>query len=97
MDFFPVEKNLGEGAREGSEAVMFVDVGGGMRHEASALHKRFPKLPGRYVLQDLPAVVSQVQTDGVDVMAHNFFEPQPIKGKTSQCLVLIRCHIWFLF
>ena len=88
MDFYSVEEKLGDGASEHEDAVLFVDVGGGMGHEASAVRKRFPKLPGRYVLQDLPAVVSEVHIDGVEVMAHNFFERQPIKGEKLQCLAL---------
>ena len=81
MDFYPVQERIGHGAREDKDAVLFVDIGGGMGHEAAALHKQFPELPGRYILQDLPAVVSGNQTKGVAAMAHDFLEPQPIKGK----------------
>ncbi|KAL6715997.1 hypothetical protein ACLMJK_006959 [Lecanora helva] len=80
MDFFPVQERLGKNAHKNQEAVFFVDIGGGMGHEASALHKRFPELPGRFVLQDLPEVVSQVQAEGLEVIPHDFFNPQPVKG-----------------
>ena len=80
MDFFPVEEKLGNGVREDKDAVLFVDVGGGMGHEVSALRKRFPKLPGRCALQDLPAVVSQVSIEGIEVIAHSFFDRQPLEG-----------------
>ena len=81
MDFYPVERQLGDGSLQDRQAVMFVDIGGGMGHEAIAFLKRFPNLPGRVVLQDLPAVVAQVDLDGVEVMAHDFFEPQPLHGE----------------
>ena len=81
MDFYPIERQLGDGSLQDRQAVMFVDIGGGMGHEAIAVHKRFSNLPGRFVLQDLPAVVTQVDLDGVEVMAHDFFEPQPLRGE----------------
>ncbi len=53
-DFSPVEEQIGRGARHDSEAIVFVDIGGGMGHEGLALKKRYPNLPGRFVNQDLP-------------------------------------------
>ncbi len=82
MDIFPVKEILGTDARDDQAAVMFVDVGGGMGHEAVALKKRFPDLPGRFVVQDLPQVVSRQNLDAeVEFMAHDFLTPQPLKGK----------------
>ena len=78
MDFFPVEEKLGQGAH--TDGVMFVDVGGGFGHEALALRKRFPALPGRFIDQDLPQTVDGLHLEGIEAMAHNFLEPQPIKG-----------------
>ena len=84
MDIFPVKENLGTDARDDQAAVMFVDIGGGMGHEAVALKKRFPDLPGRFVVQDLPQVVSgQTLVAEVESMAHDFFTPQPLKGELS--------------
>ena len=81
-EHFPVEQEIGKGARQDREAIMFVDVGGGMGHEGLALKKRYPNLPGRFVNQDLPHVVSGQRLDGVESMAHDFLNPQPLKGKS---------------
>ena len=41
MDFYLIERQLGDGSLQDRQAVMFVDIGGGMGHEAIAVHKRF--------------------------------------------------------
>lgn len=82
MDTFPVKETLGTDARDGPAAIMFVDIGGGMGQEAVALKKRFPDLPGRFVVQDLPQIVSKhILNDGIESMAHDFFTPQPVEGE----------------
>ncbi|MCJ1405545.1 hypothetical protein MMC11_008773 [Xylographa trunciseda] len=78
MDFFPVEAKLCDGAR--TDGVLFVDVGGGMGHEAIALKKKFPKIPGKFILQDLPQTVKDLHLEGVEAMAHDFMKVQTIKG-----------------
>ncbi|KAL8674145.1 MAG: hypothetical protein Q9224_007506 [Gallowayella concinna] len=80
MIYYPVVEKLDRGARTDSDAVLFVDIGGGIGHEASALKKRFPNLPGNFVVQDLPTAVAQIQSGVVKPMAHNFFDEQPVKG-----------------
>ncbi|MCJ1405556.1 hypothetical protein MMC11_008784 [Xylographa trunciseda] len=46
-----------------------------------AFKAKYPKLPGRVILQDLPQTLEHVQPiPGVEVMVQNFFEPQAIKG-----------------
>ena len=52
-----------------------------MGHEGLALKKRYPNLPGRFVNQDLPQIVSEQKLDGIESMAHDFFTPQPLKCK----------------
>ena len=82
MDTFPVKEKLGTDARDDQAAIMFVDIGGGMGHEAVALKNRFPDLPGRLVVQDLPQAVSGQNLDAqVEYMAHDFFTPQPLEGE----------------
>ena len=82
IDIFPVKENLGTDARDDQAAIMFADIGGGLGHEAVALKNRFPELPGRFVVQDLPQVVSGQKVDAeVEYMAYDFFTPQPLKGE----------------
>lgn len=59
-----------------------VDVGGGMGYELLALHHRFAGLPGRLVLQELPETIDNIVGDtiGIEIMAYNFFDPQPVRG-----------------
>lgn len=79
LDVFPVEEMLGHNA--GPETPLFVDVGGGIGHQCAALKSRFPSLPGRVILQDLPQTLPQaIPTPGVEATAHDFWTPQPIKG-----------------
>lgn len=60
---------------------VFVDVGGNVGHYCAKFKERFPGVPGRVVLQDLPGTLAHaLQTPGVEPLAHDFFEPQPIKG-----------------
>ena len=70
------------GAREDSDAVLIVDVAGGRGHDLEAFRRKFPDVNGRMILQDLPGVISGIQSleDRIERMAHDMFSPQPIKG-----------------
>ena len=78
LDVYPVEKI----ARNLSlEETLFVDVGGGLGHQCIASRERFPHLSGRVILQDIPQTVTHaIHHDKVEIMVHDFFEPQRIKG-----------------
>ncbi|KAJ5279452.1 hypothetical protein N7478_004824 [Penicillium angulare] len=75
-----------------SEKPLFVDVGGGAGYQTASFKEKFPNLPGRVVLQDLPEPVEDaklVVPSDVERMVHNFFEPQPIKGAKYYYLRMI--------
>lgn len=57
VDWFPVEENLIQNIPLGQDQILLVDVAGGRGHEISAFHLKFPNLPGRLILQDLPEVL----------------------------------------
>ena len=62
--------------------MFLVDVAGGKGHDVSSLRARFPNLPGRLVLQDLPRTLEDLTPrDGIEIMPHNVFTEQPIKGR----------------
>ena len=83
LDSYPFEERVVKGFKECDGSVMLVDVGGARGHEVEAIKKRYPTLPGRFVLQDLPDTVAQALTvPGMEVFAHDFFTEQPIKGQT---------------
>ena len=62
-----------------------VDLGGSHGFVSIALAEKFPRL--KFVVQDLPKVVNSVRPetiperlkDRIELVPHNFFEPQPVK------------------
>lgn len=94
LDFYPLEEKFLSGFSGGDDAVMFVDVGGARGHDIEAIKKRFPGLPGKFILQDLPDTIKQaLPLPGVQAMAHDFFTEQPIKG--AKCYYLCNVlHDW---
>lgn len=61
---------------------VFVDIGGSVSRCCARFKERFPNVPGRVILQDLPSALAHaVHIPGVEVLAHDFFEPQPVKGQ----------------
>lgn len=63
------------------ETPVFVDVGGGIGSQCAILKAKLPNLPGRVILQDLPVALQHaLPTEGVEIMAHNFWTEQPVKG-----------------
>ena len=85
LDFYPFNERIVAGSnQEGPNSVVVVDVGGGLGHGLVELHERFREMPGRLILQDLPKTVQQAgdSKGAFEPMPHNFFEPQPIHGKS---------------
>lgn len=65
----------------GEDRVLFVDVGGNVGHQCVSLREKCPQLKGRVVLQDLKAVVQHAKVlSSIEVMEHDFFDPQPVQG-----------------
>ncbi len=86
-DFYPFKERLGRGLKGESEALI-VDVGGSLGHDLVAFKAKHPELPGRLVLQDLPAVISQVDVikPGIEPTIHDFLTPQAVKGSSLDLL-----------
>ena len=81
LSVFPVEEEVGTWSTEPNKA-LFVDIGGSFGHQCRAFKAKYPNLPGRIILQDIPQTLEHVPPiEGVEVMVQNFFEPQAIKGK----------------
>ena len=82
LDFYPVREAAQDldPARE-----FFVDIGGGLGHQSVALRKTLPDLKNRIIVQDMePVLEHAIKHPGVELMAHDFWQPQPIKGKSLQ-------------
>jgi hypothetical protein len=77
---YPVKERLGNSKED---EVLVVDIGGGAGHDLLGFKKRHPEVKGRLVLEELPYVIGQVEKgklDGVELVEHDFYTPQPIKG-----------------
>ncbi|KAL4793559.1 sterigmatocystin 8-O-methyltransferase precursor [Aspergillus venezuelensis] len=103
VDWFDVQSAILDGVFEPQPAsndnVLFIDIGGGEGHYLHAFNRKFPEAPGRRVLQDLPHVISSISkaldSEGptIELMPHDFFKPQPIKGARVYYLHWI-LHDW---
>jgi hypothetical protein len=67
---------------------LLVDIGGGLGHDLAAFHARFPSLSGRLILQDLPAVINDIEelSPSIERTVYDFFTPQPVKGARAYYL-----------
>lgn len=97
LSVYPVAEEAGGWP---SEKPLYVNIGGGVGHQCAQFREKYPDIPGRVVLQDLPHSVAQaLPTPGVENMAHNMLDPQPIVGALSAdspfstCVfALLGCH-----
>ncbi|KAI9692147.1 MAG: hypothetical protein M1822_006377 [Bathelium mastoideum] len=92
FEFFPVEQKL----QVTSDKVTFVDMAGGIGNDLKNFRFHFQELPGRMILQDLPQVIDSIidpLPDGVEVMYHDIFSPQPIKGAKAYYMRSV-LHDW---
>ncbi|KAI9849434.1 MAG: hypothetical protein M1837_004054 [Sclerophora amabilis] len=85
VDLFPVEERLAPSLREDPDAVLLVDVGGGRGHDLEDFKARYGhgRLPGRLVLEDLPATLADVRAlekEGIELREYDFFTQQPVTG-----------------
>ena len=98
VDWFPIEERIITGFKDNDKDVaivseehgcnvLLVDVGGGHGQDLREFKQTFPDSGGRLILQDLPLVIAEADkegiNDGIQMMEHDFFTPQPVKGKPS--------------
>lgn len=82
FDVYSVERLLDGATSSCPEAVFLVDIGGNQGHDLIKFHTRYPAVPGRLILQDLPTIVSGAQKHpGIETIGYSFLDPQPIKRK----------------
>lgn len=84
FDFYPVEEKLKVAS---PSSTVIVDIGGGMGHDVTAFHKRFPHVPGKVVFEDLPSVVEAGIAKGLPqgvegiVTTSSRHSPQPSRAQ----------------
>lgn len=77
---------LAEETEKEEARVLLVDVGAGHGRLLGELRKN-KELVGRIIAQDLPEVVAgRESVDGVENMAFDFLQPQPVHGKSPIAL-----------
>ncbi|OQE29095.1 hypothetical protein PENFLA_c004G01297 [Penicillium flavigenum] len=93
--FYPVQEQLIDGVTIGEDNVLLVDVGGSFGHDLSDFRRKWPGLPGRLVLQDLPEVVASVKDlhPSIEVTSHDFFTEQPVSGARAYYMHSV-LHDW---
>ncbi|RAH68369.1 o-methyltransferase [Aspergillus aculeatinus CBS 121060] len=96
LGFYPVQTLVQE-ATVTPDDVLLVDVAGGIGHDLSEFHRKWPDLPGRLIVQELPEVVSQARelnlNPKLELMEHDFFEEQIVKGARAYYMHSI-LHDW---
>ncbi|KAH7319450.1 O-methyltransferase-domain-containing protein [Rhexocercosporidium sp. MPI-PUGE-AT-0058] len=92
FEFYPVEEKL---VVESDSDIVLVDVGGGVGHDLTAFHEKYPALKGKLILQDLPIVIGSVKDipTKIEALSQDFFQPQQIKGAKAYYLRSI-LHDW---
>ncbi|PWY79169.1 o-methyltransferase [Aspergillus heteromorphus CBS 117.55] len=96
IGFYPVLSLVADTGINERDALL-VDMGGSMGHDLSEFRRKWPQVPGRLVLQDLPDVVQQARGMGLDarieVMVHDFFEVQVVRGARAYYMHSV-LHDW---
>jgi hypothetical protein len=89
VGIFPFEAELSR-LHTDDDTVLLVDIGGGMGQAVRQIKEMCPNIKGRMILQDRPQVTSVItgEMPGIEVMAYDFFTPQPIKGTLSILILL---------
>lgn len=83
LDFFPFEERIVHGFESKDDAVLIVDIGGGLGHVIESILSKYPGLKGRCIVQDKPETIKRIESPrtGIEPMVHDFFTSQPIKGE----------------
>ncbi|KAM4066531.1 o-methyltransferase [Hirsutella rhossiliensis] len=93
--FYPVQEKLIQGLKPGADAVLLVDIGGGLGQDIVRFQSQYPEAPGRLVLQDQAVVTSKSIGihDKIETMSYDFFTEQPVKGARAYYLHSV-LHNW---
>ncbi|CAG9949240.1 unnamed protein product [Clonostachys rosea f. rosea IK726] len=93
--FFPVKERLIDGLDMSEDPVLLVDIGGSVGHDLEEFTKYHGDAPGKLILQDLPAVITEIKdlNPRITPMEYDFHTEQPVKG--ARAYYLHSClHDW---
>ncbi|KAK7918365.1 hypothetical protein PG985_010239 [Apiospora marii] len=80
VSFYDFDKAF---ANSKANDIIFVDIGGGLGHQAKRVRAAFPPSRGRVILQDLPQVTRKIAAGSlpdVEIMDHDMADPQPVRN-----------------
>lgn len=88
-DFYPIDR-LVDGFDNSEGSTMIVDIGGSTGHDLQELVTKYPKLPGRLILEDLPTVIGQISdiSERIEPISYDFNTEQPVKGQIQSDWIL---------
>jgi hypothetical protein len=94
VQWFPIQERLISGSTGKDGDTLIVDVGGGRGHDLNTFLKYFPDAKGRFVLEDLPVVIDDVndRNPQIEAVKHDFFDRQPIHGSFVPFFLPFREH-----
>ena len=98
LTLYPLKERLLQQPWDASKPFL-VDVGGSNGGALRALAAEFPDLKARFVLEDLPKVIENLDKEGlrldsrIELIKYDFFTPQPVKGAKAYFLRTI-LHDW---
>ena len=95
---FPVKDVFCKDIQMQPQNTMMVDVGGGWGHDLVAFREACPEAEGKLILQEQLNVIEELKasdrdTTGFEIMVHDFFTAQPVKGARIYFLKNI-LHDW---
>jgi demethylsterigmatocystin 6-O-methyltransferase len=77
---YPVEQTV-DNFKPADDSALLVDIGGGFGQHSIAFKNKFPHLPGRIIVQDVPSTLAHApMIDGIEFQVHDFFTPQLIQA-----------------
>ena len=82
VDAFPSQELINNSKRDGP---LLVDFGGNTGYDLERFRSQYPQTGHRLILEDLPEVLDGITSlnGSITRIAHDFFKPQPVKGKRN--------------
>lgn len=91
IGIFPFEEELKK-VETSDDTVLLVDIGGGRGQATLQIRAMCKDIKGRMILQDRKEVTDSLTVEelpGIELMAYDFFTPQPVKGMSIETLIAI--------
>ncbi|KAL9096998.1 MAG: hypothetical protein Q9165_000962 [Trypethelium subeluteriae] len=82
IEWFPVQERILTGFEGHQDDVLLIDIAGGRGHDIEAFRHKFSEVKGKLILQDLPAVISDIKMldENIQRQEYDFFTPQTVQG-----------------